>query len=347
MKRNRWRLIGFLLVLVLVAAAIPGCGSTGDNDGEIKPVVFKFASDTAIGTATGNLNEEAIALIEERTEGRVKIDYYPAAQLGSYTVVFEEMMLGTIDMGQLTVPEHIDPRLAVGYTPYFATSYEQIKKLYSADAFITKACDEILSEHDITFMGWAIAGFRAMGSVPEIKDYADPTTNKRISIRIPPYEYSSILMSELGYTPVTIPWAEVSTSLQTKVVDAWVGGSPFHNRNMVGDIINYLYIPNKTVELTAYVISDKSLNKVSEEDAKIIKDTFAEMSMRSIDVAETFDNENIQKIKDDGVTVVEYTDEEKAVMAKYVRDNVWPKLEPIFSKELMDGLRDEINKYGY
>jgi TRAP-type C4-dicarboxylate transport system substrate-binding protein len=37
-------------------------------------------------------------MVEERTEGRVKVEYFPASQLGGYETVYEEIVRGTIDL---------------------------------------------------------------------------------------------------------------------------------------------------------------------------------------------------------------------------------------------------------
>ena len=53
----------------------------------------------------------------------------------------------------------------------------------------------------------------------------------------------------------------------------------------------------------------------------------------------------MQKLADDyGVEVVEFTAEQVDAYADFVRETTWPKLEELLTKELMDGMRAEVEK---
>jgi hypothetical protein len=45
---------------------------------------------------------------------------------------------------------------------------------------------------------------------------------------------------------------------------------------------------------------------------------------------------------DYGVEVIEFTQEQIQVYADFVRENSWPAMEDLLTKELMDGFRKEI-----
>lgn len=104
--------------------------------------------------------------------------------------------------------------------------------------------------------------------------------------------------------------------------------------------VNYIH-----AEATSYVISEKSLAKLSEEDAQTVIDVFQEQSIKSFTVAEENEKVYMQKLADDyGVEVVEFSEEQVNAYADFVRENTWPKLEELLTKELMDGMRAEVEK---
>ncbi|MEL7655745.1 MAG: hypothetical protein AAGU75_07540, partial [Bacillota bacterium] len=71
------KLIVILLTLTLVITGFTGCGGGGggsESGGDsTEPIVLRLASDAPLEHIATGLNEEACALVEERTEGRVKV----------------------------------------------------------------------------------------------------------------------------------------------------------------------------------------------------------------------------------------------------------------------------------
>jgi TRAP-type C4-dicarboxylate transport system substrate-binding protein len=124
------KLIVIMMTLTLILTGFTGCGgggggaATGGDGGSADTIVLRLASDAPLEHIATGLNEEACKLVEERTEGRVKIDYFPASQLGGYETVYEEIVRGTIDLGQITIPDALDARLGAAYVPYYAKSFE-------------------------------------------------------------------------------------------------------------------------------------------------------------------------------------------------------------------------------
>ncbi len=106
MKRRS--VIAFVLVLSLIFA-FTGCGGGGGDGGVAEysadnPITLRLASDAPKEHIATGLNKDACAMVEERTEGRVKVQYFPASQLGDYLTVYEEIVRGTIDLAQITIP---------------------------------------------------------------------------------------------------------------------------------------------------------------------------------------------------------------------------------------------------
>ena len=121
--------------------------------------------------------------------------------------------------------------------------------------------------------------------------------------------------------------------------------TPNINYAWVGQVIKFMYINYIHAEATSYVISEKTLAKLTPEDADIVVKAFQEQSLKSFDVAMENEATYKKKLADDyGVKVVEFTQEQINAYAKFVRDTTWPKLEDQLTKELVDGMRAEVAK---
>lgn len=342
--------ISLMLVLILLVSVFAaGCGGSeepaenGGGGGET--VVLRLASDAPLEHIATGLNNDAAAMVKERTEGRVEVQYFPASQLGGYETVYEEVVRGTIDMAQITIPDALDARLGAAYVPYYAKNYEEAKILFAPDSYLSTQLGELTAANGVKFLGIVLEGFIGMGFVAEPNDVFTPGVNKNVKTRSPAMITFRVAQEDLGYNPITVPYAEVPTAIQTKVVDGWVGGTPNMNYAWVGEVINHMYVNYIHAEATSYVISEKSLAKLSEEDAQTVIDVFQEQSIKSFTVAEENEKVYMQKLADDyGVEVVEFSEEQVNAYADFVRENTWPKLEELLTKELMDGMRAEVEK---
>lgn len=342
------KILAIVLSLTLVIALLSACGggdSSESGSDAVKPVVLRLASDAPLEHIATGLNNGACEKVKERTEGRVEIQYYPASQLGSYETVYEEIVIGSVDIAQITVPDALDSRLGAAYLPYYATSFDEAKILYAPDAYISQVFSDLTAENGVRFMGWVLEGFIGMGVVKDPSNVMEPGADKTIKLRSPAMATFRYVQEDLGYNPITITYAEVPTAIQTGVVDGWIGGTPNMNYSWVGEIINKMYVNYIHAEATCYVMSEKSLVKLSDEDQQIVLDVFAEQSMQSIVDAEANEEVYKQKLQDDyGVEVVELTTEQLAANAEYVRENTWTKLEEVLTPELIKGFRVEVEK---
>jgi TRAP-type transport system periplasmic protein len=345
---NLKKTTALLLVFALVLTTFVGCGKAATTTGEettAAPIVLRLASDAPLEHIATGLNNDLAAMIKERTEGRVEVQYFPASQLGGYETVYEEIVRGTIDAGQITIPDALDARLGAAYVPYYAKSFEEAKILFAPDSYLSQEMGKLTEANGVKFLGTVLEGFIGMAFVTEPKDIFTPGVNHNVKTRSPAMITFRIAQEDLGFNPITVPYAEVPTAIQTKVVDGWVGGTPNINYAWVGEVIKFMYVNYIHAEATSYVISEKTLAKLTPEDADIVVKAFQEQSLKSFDVAQENEATYKKKLADDyGVKVVEFTPEQVDAYAKFVRDTSWPKLEDQLTKELMDGMRAEVAK---
>jgi TRAP-type C4-dicarboxylate transport system substrate-binding protein len=337
--------LSLFLVLVMLVTLFAGCGAKPGGETAADPIVLRLASDAPLEHIATGLNNDLAAMIKERTAGRVEVQYFPASQLGGYETVYEEIVRGTIDAGQITVPDALDARLGAAYVPYYAKSFEEAKILYAPDSYLSQEMGKLTEANGVKYLGTVLEGFIGMAFVTEPTDMMTPGTNKKVKTRSPAMITFRVAQEDLGFNPITVPYAEVPTAIQTKVVDGWVGGTPNINYAWVGQVIKFMYINYIHAEATSYVVSQKTLDKLTPEDADIVVKAFQEQSLKSFDVAQENEAVYKKKLADDyGVSVVEFTPEQVDAYAKFVRDTTWPKLEEQLTKELMDGMRAEVAK---
>ena len=134
---KRFRLLTILLIVLLLA----GCGNGktsetgGDDAGTSEDITLRYSVQQPVNSAAHESAKRTKEVVEEKTNGKVKIDIYPAAQLGDWIQVYDELMMGTIDIANTTVPDTYNPQMAAGFLPFLATNYEELRKVFAPDAF--------------------------------------------------------------------------------------------------------------------------------------------------------------------------------------------------------------------
>ena len=335
-------------LMLCFAAAI---GLTACTGGEEKPtaqkdekVVLKLATQHPIEHMAQKSAERIKARVEKETDGRIEIKIYPANQLGDASQLYEEVIRGSIDLAHITVPDQFDSRLGVGFLPYIARDYEQARKVYAPDAFLSQEMAKMHDKLGVKFLGYYGEGFIGVGTVKPLENTSEPGVEKGIMIRVPGLDVFKFGAEELGFRTTSLPYTDVYSALQTGVVDGWLGGPP--NLNYLGfrDVIKHYYQYNVNFESTQYVMNKKTFEGLSPEDQKVIATAFGEESQNSFLMAESEDEMYRKKLAEAGIEVIMFTTQELETMADYVRAKAWPRLEQNLTPELLDGIRKSYNE---
>lgn len=325
----------FALLSALVFALPP-------SEAQAAPqVTLKFAGQSpADHTATKFMNDIA-KQVAEKTNGRIEIRVFPANQLGDYTLVFEELIRGTIDLAGVSIPSQFDPRLELVYINGFVRGYEDAKKIFSPKGWLFGKMDELNRALGVKLLGFYVEGFIGTGSVKPVRDPLDPKVPKGVLVRIPNMDVYKLGAEAMGYRTVTIPYADVYQALQTGVAEGVNGFSVVAAYTMLRDVIKYWYMTNYSLECLNYMISGKTWAKLSPADQKILQEAINHAAAKSIDLAKKSDDKYMQLMRDKGIKVFTYSEKDLVPIAK-ASASTWPMLEKKMTKELIDEFRKEL-----
>lgn len=226
--------------------------------------VLKFSHTDQPGGA-----RQAAALIfaksvESYSQGRLKVQVFPAGQLATDPKAVEQLQLGGIDLtvtGTGTYATHI-PTLNLMLMPYLVDTYDQGWRLYDSSAWLKSQFDQGPSKGFRILAIWE-AGFRSMTTKGPLNSPEDAKGKK---LRTYPNEMQRWLLEAMGFSIQILPMTEVYLAIQQNVV--WGQENPI-------DTIyaNKLYEVAPNVTLTQHVyspiplaISEKTWQKLSTED---------------------------------------------------------------------------------
>lgn len=333
-----------LLTLAVILAACGGNNDSADNneDSDGETVILRVAGQNNEDHPNTVALRKMAETVAEKTDGRIEMEIFPANQLGDYTLMYEEISKGTVDMGLISTPTQLDSRMEINILPFLFTTYEQARENFQLDAYYGQKLQELHNEQNIEAIGFFGEGFGGIGTTKAITDPLEYGADKGVLLRVPQVNIITEAAKELGFNTVSIPYAELYTALQSGTAEGWTGGHPVVNYLQFRDIITHYYQYNDFFEATHLLMNKDLFDGFSEEDQKIILEAGQVLTDESFDTAEAAEAEYRQKMEDEGIEVFEFTDEELEQLAESVRENVWPHAEDTVGKELLDELVDNI-----
>ncbi len=304
-------------------------------------VTLKFAGQSPADHPASILMNEIAKEVAAKTKGRIEVKVYPANQLGDYTLVYEELIKGTIEMGCISVPSQFDPRLELVYINGFLRDYNDVKRIFAPNAWLFKKMDELNNRLGVKLGGFFIEGMIGTATTKPAASPLDPSVKKGVLIRVPNMDVYKLAAEAMGYRTVTIPYADVYQALQTGVAEGVNGFSVVAAYTMLRDVIKYWYNTNYSLECLNIMISGKTWAKMAPADQKILQQAINNLAAKSIVIAKQTDEKYMQLMRDKGIKVYTYSAKELVPIAK-ASASTWPMLEKKMTKELIDEFRKEM-----
>ena len=244
MKKGIRLLLSFLMLLS-VGLLIDGIGGS-DLRAQEKTFLIKIGHDSP---TTSHIHEFCVKfkeVAEAETKGQVKVEIYPAAQLGSEGKMFEQVQLGAIQMalgssGMVA----IEPKLGVFELPYLFRSREHMIKVM--DGPIGDELAGLVLPKGIRNLVYADHGFRVITN--NVRPIVKPEALKGLKIRTPPTKLRIRIFNAYGAAATPLPFPELFMAMQTGVVDGQENPLPyaydmsFYEVQKYCSLSNHVYSP--------------------------------------------------------------------------------------------------------
>ena len=265
---------------------------------------LKFANIMPVDHPLNTRMREAAETIKKQTNGQVEIAVFPASQLGTDADMLSQLRSGGIDFFAQTglILASLVPVASINGIGFAFPDYPTV----------WKAMDGALGKHVIGAFEKAnlIAfdrmwdnGFRQ--TLSATKPIKTPDDLKGFKIRVPPSPLWTSLFKSIGAAPVSVPWGETYTALQTRVADGLenpLAGIYFAKMHEVGKYLSntnhmwdgFWFVANKksfenmpaaTRDIVRKVVNDAALQQRADVE-KLNKELRAnlEKSVQFVDV---------------------------------------------------------------
>jgi len=255
-------------------AVLAGIFAAGVLCGEASAQQFtmKMSSPT-INDVTHEMYKRVKAGIEARAGGKIKVEIYPANQLGQIPAVVEGVALGTIEVGVAAIGFFVslEPRFQLLDAPGLFDDVTHAYKVMT-DPTIRERIAGFGADQGIEMITPGIYSQLAILNHKPIRAVADFQGQKVRSpggaaIQVEPYR-------KLGIIPVSLPLGDSLPAMQNKTIDGIISGLAVFTNFKYYDIAKPVtYLPSTTL-LAPAIINRQFLKTIGPELEKIVREEF-------------------------------------------------------------------------
>lgn len=283
-------------------------------------------------------------LVEERSEGRIKLKIYPNAQLvsGDQTREFSAMRSGLIDM-------------AVGSTINWSPQVPEVN-LFSlpflmpdnaaVDAITQGKAGEMvfaaIEKRGVMPLAWGENGFREISNSRGA--ISSPDDLKGLKVRVVGSPLFLDTFNTLGANPTQMSWTDALPALTTGAVDGQ------ENPLAVYDVARADRASQKYLTLWHYMndplifgVSQRVWKTLPAEDQQLLQQAAIDAGQWEIEKSRSELEETLDRIRERGVEVTELTPEQHKAFVDATQ-SVYDKWIPRIGKELVEAAQQAINE---
>lgn len=324
------------LTLLALAAALAGFAAVPAH---AQQKVLKYAHFQP-GKNDQPKHVAALALkehVEKATNGSVKVEIYPAGQLGTAQQMMEGMRLGTVELAVVHdggIPGVYKPFNVFGL-PFIFDDHAHAYKVLDGQ-FGKDMAEDMRKKTGIKLMAYADNGIRHFtNSKRAIKS---PDDMKGLKMRVQPSPVFVELVKSLGASPTAIDWGELPAALAQGTADGQENGVTNILAASLFQHQKHVTLDGHVYSLHAYMMSDRFYNSLSAAEKKAVDEGVEKAKKIHRDMTREQDLSAKKVLTEKGMTVTELSAAEVDKFRQLAQPAVRKYLEADVSKEWTDKL---------
>jgi C4-dicarboxylate-binding protein DctP len=275
--------------------------------------------------------------VEKATNGSLKVEIYPAGQLGTAQQMMEGLRMGSVEMAVVHdggIPG-VYKTFNIFGLPYLFDDHAHAYRVLDG-AFGKELAEDMRKKTGIRLMAYADNGIRHFtNSKRPIKT---PEDMKGLKMRVQPSPVFVKLVESLGGSPTAIDWGELPAALAQGTADGQENGVTNIMAASLYQHQKHVTLDGHVYSLHAYLIGDKFYNSLSATEKKAVDEGVQKAKKIHNDMTREQDLSAKKVLAEKGMTVTELTPAEVDRFRKVSLPAVRKYLESDVSKEWTDKL---------
>ena len=257
--------------------------------------------NAAIGNPKHEASVKFAELVKEKSGGKILVQVAPAAQLGDDVPILTSLRSGTVDFAansQGAISSVVPEYSAFGMPFLFPTLQSAWKVL---DGPVGEDLAKISAAKGLIVLGYWDNGIRHVSN--KVRPIHTPADMKGLKTRTPPDAVTIDIMQALGAEAQQIKFSELYVALQQGVVDGQE--NPLMNiySSKLYEVQKYISLTSHKYEMTPFVMSKRTYDKMSDADRKIIREAAAQATQFNRKLSLESDQQLMGELKAKGIEI--------------------------------------------
>lgn len=320
-----------LLAALVVAALAVTLAGTAFAAPEFTIKVGYIGSDSH--PTMQSMREIFVKQVEEGSQGKIKVELYPNAQLGGDRELCEGIQMGTI---QMAIPASaplagFDKRMQALELPYLFTS--RAAAFEATDGVLGQKLNEFMAAKGILVLGYQENGFRHVTN--NKNPVHSPADLKGLKIRTMENPMHIAYFKALGANPTPMSWGELYTALQQGTVDAQENPYAMIDDGKFYEVQKFVSETGHVFSYEVLVASKAFMEKLPEDLRALVTKAATDAIMEQRRLMEREESVFKEKVLKAGMVCNELTPEEKAPFVA-ATEEVYPLFADDLTEEIME-----------
>ncbi|WP_180955052.1 TRAP transporter substrate-binding protein [Bacillus sp. V3-13] len=296
----------FLSVILLTGVILSACGAGNSQEAKVQSASqgeHNFKLTTIVGpthswTKTAEKFKEEL---ETRSDGRMKLEIFPASQLGPEADMIQQMISGSVDFGFITTAylASRNKELNAWLMPFLFEDISDANKMRDTES--ANQLLDLFSEQGLVGMDWLFTGSHSILMKSGVMDSPEEFKGKKI--RAPGSEVINDFYNALGASPVPMPLPEVYQGLQTGVVDGVNASADSAYSQKFYEVGEDFTLLNQFAFNAAVLMSKVKFDSLSKNDQKIVEEAMKAAIDYGNELAIQETEENLELLKKEGLNI--------------------------------------------
>ncbi|MEK5269419.1 TRAP transporter substrate-binding protein [Aeribacillus sp. FSL K6-8394] len=272
------------------------------KDVETDTIVFKLGHGTPTNSLYHKGSEKFKELIEEKTNGNIKVEIYSDGSIGHDNDLVNLMKTGNVHMGMIGVEPltTMAPKLKVVNMPYIFLDRESAYKVLDGEIG-SEMVEELPEKHGIRVLAYFENGFRHVTNSKH--EILTPDDLKGLKIRTPQSPVSMAIFKAFGANPVPMSFGELYTALEQKTVVGQENPLSLTYNNKFYEVQDYVSLTGHMYSPMVLTISEKVWAELSPELQKAVLEAANEARDFQRKLSAEEEEDLIKKLEEAGVTI--------------------------------------------
>ena len=281
-------------------------------------------------------------LVEERSEGKIKLKIYPNAQLvsGDQTREFSAMRSGLIDMavGSTINWSTQVPELNLFSLPFLMPDDAAVDAITQGEA--GKQVFAAIEKRGVMPLAWGENGFREISN--SRKPITQPEDLKGLKIRVVGSPLFLDTFNALGANPTQMSWTDAQPALTTGAVDGQENPlSVFDAARADRASQSHLTLWHYMNDPLIFGVNQRLWRTLSKEDQQLLTETAIEAGQWEVKKSRAELTDTLARIRERDVEITELTEEQRAAFVEATQ-SVYKKWIPKIGADLVEKAQSAI-----